>query len=83
MDKTEKKRKELDCNVREKVAGYFFDMSKLTFAGVAVGSGISFINDPTSYRFINVMFFGIYLTFMFAYVAYKLLKLNTDILCTN
>lgn len=85
MDRKERKRIrnriEMECSVREKLAGYLFDMSKLTFAGVAVGSGFSLISNPTNHWYINSLMLGVYLTYMFAYIAYSILIYNKELLC--
>ncbi|MBS5410770.1 MAG: hypothetical protein KHY35_08650 [Bacteroides thetaiotaomicron] len=41
MQEEKKERKEKDKTRREKLAGYFFDLSKLSFAGLVVGGIVS------------------------------------------
>ncbi len=87
MDKKERKlirhRIELECAAREKVASYLFDMSKLAFGGVAVGAGFALISNPTNRWYLQSLMFGVYLTFVFAYIAYKILQYNNALLCTE
>lgn len=69
----EKKEKK-ENNRKDKLASYFYDLSKLSFGGVAIGSGISWVNDIKRFELMLILLFGVYLTFAFAYLANKTLK---------
>lgn len=66
--------KEKNRTRREKLASYFFDLSKLTFAALVLG-GISplFSTNTFSVSWIGVVV-GIYSTYIFAYFANRILK---------
>lgn len=59
---------------REKLAGYFYDISKLTYAALVLG-GIVLVLTKTNVR-INILaiVFGILMSYVFAYFANKILK---------
>ena len=60
---------------KEKLAGYFFDLSKLTFAGLVIG-GISplFSHDEYKIVAICVAIFGVVTTLLLAKIANEILK---------
>lgn len=52
FSKTQEEKKEIkdkDKTRREKLAGYFFDLSKLSFAGLVIGGMVSIKPDGTDY----------------------------------
>ena len=59
---------------KEKLAGYFFDLSKLVFGGLVVG-GVSpmFIGDE-SHIDITMFVMGLISTFALAYTSNRILK---------
>lgn len=69
-----KETKERDRTRREKLAGYFFDLSKLSFAGLVIG-GIVSIN-PEMETFLNVyrVIIGGLSTAVLAFIGNKFLK---------
>ena len=69
-----KETKERDKTRKEKLAGYFFDLSKLSFAGLVIG-----IIIPLYYNFLDennwyIAVTGIVLTTLSALLANKILK---------
>lgn len=66
--------KEKDKVRREKLAGYFFDLSKLIFAALVLG-GITplFTNTSNDINWITILL-GVFSTFIFANFANKILK---------
>lgn len=48
QQKTKEETKEKDKTRREKLAGYFFDLSKLCFAGLVVGVVIPLYSDMSN-----------------------------------
>ena len=68
--------REVRRTARDRLAAYFFDMSKLAFGGVVIGAGIAYLNDTSNRPLFWVFLFGIYLTCMLAYLAYRILKRN-------
>ena len=59
---------------REKLATYFFDLSKLSFGGSAFAAVFAWINDVGNYWYLVVLIVGLVATIIFAIFANKLLK---------
>lgn len=72
QEKTE--RKEKDKTRREKLAGYFFDSSKLILAGVVIGGITPLYSDDTKEINVYVIIAGIVATILLAWIANKILK---------
>lgn len=69
-----KERKERDKVRREKLAGYYFDLSKLSFAGIFVSVIIPIITNEQNARMWVAAIFGLVLTVLSASLANKILK---------
>lgn len=74
QQKTKEENKEKDKTRREKLAGYFFDLSKLCFAGLVVGVVIPLYSDISDENNWYSVCTGIILTIMSACLANKILK---------
>ena len=74
QQKTKEETKEKNKTRREKLAGYFFDLSKLCFAGLVVGVVIPLYSDMSNENNWYSVCTGIILTIMSAYLANKILK---------
>lgn len=59
---------------REKLAGYFFDLSKLAFAGLVISIIIPLFSNTGDATMWLVVLFGIVLTILSASLANKILK---------
>lgn len=59
---------------KEKLAAYFFDLSKLIFAGLVLGGMSSFFTDSFTLANIALMFVGVALTYVTAFLANRILK---------
>lgn len=59
---------------REKLAGYFFDISKLSFAGLVIGILLPLFSDFENQTIRIVISFGLVLTISSALLANKILK---------
>lgn len=59
---------------KEKIAGYFFDLSKLSFAGMVIG-GITplFTNTDNEVNYFTSLI-GLVSTYIFAFTANRILK---------
>lgn len=66
--------KEKDRTRREKLAGYFFDTSKLILAGVVIGGITPLYSDNTKEINLYVVLVGIIATVLLAWIANKILK---------
>lgn len=69
-----KDRKENDKTRREKLAGFFYDLAKLCFGGLVVGSLISYSNDGVNMYEITKTVFGIASTMVLSKIANEILK---------
>lgn len=59
---------------REKLAGYFFDMSKLVFTGMVIGGLTPLFSNTVKDISWSTMIFGIISTYIFAFFANRILK---------
>lgn len=66
--------REKDRVRREKLAGYFFDLSKLSFAGLVISIILPLLSDVENVIMWIVAFFGLVLTASSALLANKILK---------
>ena len=69
IEKSEQK--ERDRVRREKLAGYFFDLSKLSFAGLVISIILPLLSDVENIIMWMVAFFGLVLTASSALLAIK------------
>lgn len=66
--------KKRDATRREKLAGYFFDLSKLIFAGMVIGLILPLLSDTENAKMWIIAVFGIILTTLSALLANKILQ---------
>ena len=66
--------KKRDATRREKLAGYFFDLSKPIFAGMVIGLILPLLSDTENAKMWIIAVFGIILTTLSALLANKILK---------
>ena len=66
--------KKRDATRMEKLAGYFFDLSKLIFAGMVIGLILPLLSDTENAKMWIIAVFGIILTTLSALLANKILK---------
>lgn len=66
--------KEKDKTRREKLAGYFFDLSKLSFAGIVISIILPLFSNVGDVKMWIAALFGITLTVLSALLANKILK---------
>jgi len=74
QQEVKKETKEKDKVRREKLAGYFFDLSKLSFAGLVISIILPLLSDVENLIMWIVAFFGLVLTSSSALLANKILK---------
>lgn len=70
----EKARKEKDGTRREKLAGYFFDLSKLVFAAIVLGGLTPLFTDSYDNTNWLSILFGAVSTFFLAFLGNRILK---------
>ena len=61
--------KKRDATRREKLAGYFFDLSKLIFAGMVIGLILPLLSDTENAKMWIIAVFGIILTTCLLYTS--------------
>jgi len=66
--------KERSKTSREKLAGYFFDHSKVSFAGLVIGIIIPLLSNVEDFNTWITAVFGLMLTVILALIANKILK---------
>ena len=59
---------------REKLASYFFDVSKLSLGGVVFTACFGWLNDKDNSMYIVAVIIGLAITIILAVIANKLLK---------
>ena len=59
---------------KEKLADYFYDLSKLIFAAMVLGGMSSIITENVSYTNIILMICGAIFTYLTAFLANRILK---------
>lgn len=74
QQEVKKEFKEKDKIRKEKLAGYFFDLSKLSFAGLVIGIVIPLYSNITDENNWYVVITGIMLATVSALLANKILK---------
>lgn len=69
-----KEAKDKDKTRREKLAGYFFDLSKLCFTGMVIGVILPLFSNAEDIKMWLITSLGIILTTLSALLANKILK---------
>ena len=69
-----KERKERDRTRREKLAGFFYDLAKITFAGLVIGVLSPFLSGENEASDLYSITIGIVLTILSAMLANKIMK---------
>ncbi len=59
---------------KEKLGGYFFNISQLTFTGTGLGGFLPLLKGETGLGNICVLIFGVVMTVIFAATANRILK---------
>ena len=59
---------------RDKLASYFFDVSKLSLGGVVFTSAFAWFNDKDNFEYAIMALVGMFMVIIFAVIANKLLK---------
>ena len=69
-----KERKEKDRTRREKLAGFFYDLAKITFAGLVIGYVSPILSESQHIESWYVVAIGIIVTTLSAMLANKIMK---------
>lgn len=70
---TQKEKKEKIKTRREKTAGYFFDMSKLTFTATVLAGSVRLLQNETAGN-VTLVIIGAAVTVIFYLIGNKILK---------
>ena len=80
MGKWEKKQEEKQ-NIRERemvsketLGKFFYDLSKLSFAALVIGSVASVVINKNNIDSWIIISIGAFVTYIFAYIGYKIIK---------
>ncbi len=74
QQKAKEEQNERDRTSRENLGKFFYDLAKLSFATLVIGSTASVIikeDDVDSWIIISI---GAFVTYIFAYIGYKIIK---------
>ena len=72
--KAREEKKVKNTTRRDRLASYFFDVSKLSLGGVVFSSAFGWFNDRSNYEYAFVAGAGVVMVILFAIIANKLLK---------
>ena len=73
--KAKEERKERDKASRENLGKFFYDLAKLSFATLVIGSTASVIIQENNLESWIIISIGAFVTYIFAYIGYKIIKL--------
>lgn len=74
QQEVKKEVKEKDKVRREKLAGLFFDLAKISFTALVVGSVVSVATQQEKVEYWILILIGIFVTYIFSYIGYKIIK---------
>lgn len=66
--------KENDRLTRESLGKFFYDLAKVTFTAMVVGSTIAWISDATKDYHWKLLVIGVVTTVLLTYIGYKIIK---------
>jgi predicted ABC-type exoprotein transport system permease subunit len=66
--------KEKNKTRREKLASFFFDIAKLSYAGLVLGVLMPLFSEGVKMEYLLLIFFGVIVTVVFAVVGNIILK---------
>ncbi len=69
-----RERKECERSRKENLSKFFYDLAKLTFAGVVIGGIIPLFQKPNDLSQWSMVVTGVFSTAMIAYFANNILK---------
>ncbi len=74
QQEAKKEAKERDKTRREKLAGYFFNLSQLAFASLVIGWITPFSSNANATQNWTVLIGGILFTVLFAFIGNRILR---------
>lgn len=71
---TEREQREKNSMRRDKISGYFLDMSKLTFGTLVLGDIFPMLNEVKFEGNALPLLLGVFMTIIYAIIGYRILK---------
>lgn len=75
QQEAKKEVKEKDKVRREKLAGFFFNLAKISFTALVVGSIVSVATQQERLEYWLLILIGMFVTYIFSYIGYKIIKM--------
>lgn len=69
-----KEAKEREKLSREPLGKFFYDLAKIAFTALVVGSIVSMVTEQKKFEHLLLIAIGIFVTFIFSYVGFKIIK---------
>lgn len=67
--------KEKEKLSRETLGKFFYDLAKISFAALVIGSVVSVATQQEKVEYWLLILIGIFVTYIFSYIGYKIIKL--------
>ncbi len=67
-------RREREMVSKETLGKFFYDLSKLSFAALVIGSVASVVINKNNIDSWIIILIGAFVTYIFAYIGYKIIK---------
>lgn len=68
------KQQEEHKEAKERVGKFFYDLAKIAFTALVVGSIVSVVTEQKKFEHLLLIAIGIFVTFIFSYVGFKIIK---------
>ena len=69
-----KEAKEREKLSRKTLGKFFYDLAKIAFTALVVGSIVSVVTEQKKFEHLLLIAIGIFVTFIFSYVGFKIIK---------
>ncbi len=70
-----KETKEKEKTSHETLGKFFYDLAKITFTALVIGSIVSAATEQNKSEYYLLIGIGIFVTYIFSYIGYKIIKL--------
>lgn len=75
QQEVKKENKEKEKLSRETLGKFFYDLAKISFTALVVGSIVSVATHQEKIEYWLLILIGIFVTYIFSYIGYKIIKL--------
>ena len=69
-----KETKEKEKTSRETLGKFFYDLAKISFTALVVGSVVSVATQQEKIEYWVLILIGVFVTYIFSYIGYKIIK---------